>query len=393
MKKNVCILLSILLLIVSGCRVSTDNSVTLTGAEYDEYLEDKKKIEKIEYLEQAISKDFLYDIDEKNMEDGLYKGIFASLEDPYSVYYTESEFEKLMEDNKGEFGGIGIVITAQSSEFITVVSPIADTPGEKAGILSGDKIIAINDKVYFGDQLEEAVDTMRGEPGTEVKLTIRRLKEDEEKFEDIEMNIVREVIKVDSVRYEPLADYTYIQISSFDEHTASDFNEAINIAKDKSLGAIIDLRNNPGGLLSSVVEISDMLLPKGEIVSTIDKNGNRQAQTSDKSMIDLPIVVLINGGSASASEILAGALQDYSRAKIVGEKSFGKGVVQKIYPLDEGGYKLTVSEYYTAKGKKIHDKGVIPDVEVGLPEDAEGIGPDYLDDDRQLAKALEIIGR
>lgn len=389
MKRPRILLIAMLSTALVACS-SPSQSVTLTGEEYEQYIKDREKIEKIEYLEESIEKDFLYDVDEDLIEQGIYKGIFESLGDPYSVYYTNDEFEKLMEENQGEFGGIGIVVTAQSSEFITVVAPIDGTPGDRAGIKSGDKIIAINDKVYFGSDLEEAVNLMKGEPGTKVNIVIRR--ETEDGFEDIDKEIVREIIKVESVREEAIDDdYYYIQLSSFDEHTAEDFKKAIDNAKASYKGAVIDLRNNPGGLLSSVIEISDLLLPKGAIVSTVDKNGKKEVKFSDESLVDIPIVVLVNKGSASASEILSGALQDYGRAKIIGEQTFGKGIVQKIYPLEDGGYKLTVSEYYTAKGNKIHEKGVTPDIEVKLNEDVEGIGLDFIEEDNQLQEAIKIL--
>lgn len=378
--------------LIVGCK-STDKSITLTGKEYDQYIEDQKKLEKLSYLQNAIERDFLYEVDQENIEEGIYKGLFAALDDPYSVYYNDSEFQKLLEDNAGEFGGIGIVITAESEEFITVVSPITGTPGERGGIQPGDKIIAINDTVYFGSDLEEAVETMRGEPGTDVSITIRREAVNAQGFEDIDMTITREIIRVESVASQEIGDYTYISLYSFDENTASDFESIIKEAAQTSQGAVIDLRNNPGGLLSSVVEISDLLLPEGDIVSTVDKAGKKEVQSSDGSMVDIPLVVLINEGSASASEILAGALQDHGRAEIIGTQSFGKGIVQKIYPLSEGGYKLTVSEYYTAKGNKIHDVGVTPDIVLDLDEEASGIGPDFLEEDNQLAEALDVLGR
>ena len=325
----------------------------------------------------------------EDLEVGLYKGLFDALEDPYSVYYSKDEFNKLNEDNQGEFGGVGIQISAQADDFITVVAPIKGTPAEAAGIQPGDKIIAINDEPYFGTDLEKAVSIMRGEPGTDVDLTIRR--EKGQGFEDEVFTITREIIKVDSVHPDTIGDFAYVRLSSFDEHTYEDFKRAVDEAQKTSPGLVLDLRNNPGGLLSSVVSIADYLLPQGPIVSTVDNKGKKLSEESDEAMVDIPIVVLINQGSASASEILAGALQDYHRATIVGQTSFGKGVVQKIYPLKDGGYKITVSEYYTALGNEINKKGVKPDVEVELGEETEGIGIDFYDQDSQLQKAVEVL--
>lgn len=390
MKKKI-LSLGLAMVILSSCSMGNSGSVTLTGQEYQEYLEKKEKIDKIDYLISEIEENYLYE-DKINMEDlevGLYKGLFAALEDPYSVYYSKDEFTKLNEDNQGEFGGVGIQISAQADDFITVVAPIKGTPAEAAGIKPGDKIIAINGEPYFGTDLEKAVSIMRGEPGTDVDLTIRR--EKDQGFEDKDFTITREIIKVDSVHPDTIGDFAYIRLSSFDEHTYEDFKKAVDEAQKTNPGLVLDLRNNPGGLLSSVVSIADYLLPQGPIVSTVDNKGKKLSEESDEAMVDIPIVVLINQGSASASEILAGALQDYHRATIVGQTSFGKGVVQKIYPLKDGGYKITVSEYYTALGNEINKEGVKPDVEVDLGEDTEGIGIDFYDQDSQLQKAVEVL--
>lgn len=384
-------------LLLSSCagsqvKVNSDNSVTLTGDEYKYYMKNKDKIDKINYLTEKIKNDFLFEIDEEKLEAGIYKGLFAALDDPYSSYYTKSEFNKLLEDSSGEFGGIGVVVSAMYGEFITVVSPIEGTPGEKAGILPGDKILMVDGETYFAVDMDKAVDHMRGQPGTDVTLTIRREDKDGD-YEDFDLTITREIIKIDSVKNQMLeGDLGYISIASFDENTAGDFKEALKTVKDSGAkGLVLDLRNNPGGLLDSVVTISDLLLPKGTIVSTVDKAGKRQQEMSDANMDDIPMVVLVNQGSASASEILSGAIKDFKRAEIIGNQTFGKGIVQRIYPLNDGGYKLTISEYYTPNDTKINGVGVTPDIEVEMPEASTPMGPENLTEDVQLQKAIEVL--
>lgn len=393
--KLIAVLLSVLILASCaspGVKVNSDNSVTLTGKEYEEYLENKEKIDKLNYLTGKIKEDFLFDIDEDQLDVGIYKGLFSALGDPYSTYYTKSEFDKLLEDSSGVFGGIGVVVSAMDGEFITVVAPIEGTPGERAGILPGDKIIMVDGETYLAIDMDKAVDHMRGEPGTDVVLTIRRENKDGS-VEDHELTITREIIKIETVKHETLDDgLSYIGLTSFDENTYSDFKNAINEAKNNnSRGIVLDLRNNPGGLLDSVVKISDTLLPKGVIVSTVDKAGKKIEEKSDAGMEDIPMVVLVNRGSASASEILAGALKDFDRAEVIGTQTFGKGIVQRIYPIDDGGYKLTVSEYYTPNGTQIHGVGVEPDIEIELPETNTPMGPENLDEDVQLQKAIEVL--
>lgn len=387
----------IAVLILTSCagsqvKVNSDNSVTLTGEEYKYYMENKDKIDKINYLTEKIKQDFLYDVDDEKLEAGIYKGLFSALDDPYSSYYTKSEFNKLLEDSSGEFGGIGIVVSAMYGEFITVVSPIEGTPGERAGILPGDKILMVDGETYFAIDMDKAIDHMRGEPGTDVTLTIRREDKDGN-YEDIEVSLTREIIKIDTVKNQMLeGDLGYISIASFDENTAGDFKEALKAVKESGAkGLVLDLRNNPGGLLDSVVTISDSLLPKGTIVSTVDKNGKRSQETSDANMDDIPMVVLVNQGSASASEILSGAIKDYKRAEVIGTQTFGKGIVQRIYPINDGGYKLTISEYYTPNDTKINGVGVTPDIEVEMPEISTPMGPENLSEDVQLQKAIEVL--
>ncbi|MDO5690196.1 MAG: S41 family peptidase [Tissierellia bacterium] len=394
-------------------KTKEDGSVTISRDEYEQYklstikierLEetlnqsksvtqtDTKILERVDYLKKQIENNYLFEYDETRLEEGIYKGLFQSLDDPYSVYYNEKEFKDLMEESSGLYGGIGVVITAMEGDYITVVSPIEGTPGERAGILPGDRIILVDGEAYFATDMDKALEHMRGEPNTDVTLTLRRDKTGGG-TEDIEVTLTREMIKIISVKDEALEDgLGYIQISSFDENTANDFSAALKRQTDSGVkGIVLDLRNNPGGLLDQCLRIADELLPAGNIVSIVDKYGEREENLSGSSYNDIPMVVLVNKGSASASEILSGALKDHERASVIGTQTFGKGIVQRIFPIEGGGFKLTVSQYYTPDDIKIHEVGVTPDQVVELPAVDTPIGPDNLTEDLQLQKAIELL--
>lgn len=352
-------------------------------------------VRNVEALRKTIERDFLFPIDEKKLEMGIYKGLFEGLDDPYSVFYTAEEYKAMMEDTAGKFGGIGIVVTVGEDNLITVVSPIKNTPGDRAGLQTDDKIIAVDGKSYLGTEQQEAVNHMRGEPGTKVKLTVRRKTATGSETKDFE--ITREMITIESVESRMLeGDVGYIHITSFDEPTASEFKKHLQqLETQGAKRVVLDLRNNPGGLLNITNEIADYLLGESVIVTTVDRSGKEDVDRSDAQMDPIPMTVLINKGSASASEILAGALMDNNRAQTIGVQSFGKGIVQRLYSpavLGEGpGYKLTISEYQTPNGTKIHGVGVTPNIVVELPEDVTKIGPDALDTDVQLQRAIEEV--
>lgn len=347
---------------------------------------------KAAYLEDYIQKNYLKDVSHEKLLDGQLKGMFEALDDPYSVYMTKNEFDDFMDQTKGTYGGIGVIVTPGEDNFITVVSPIEDTPGEKAGIKPGDKIIKVNNKEFFADNMDKAVDIMKGEPGTEVTLTLlRKLKNGND--EKIQITLTREKIRLKSVKSKMIEDNIgYIRIIQFDELVYEDFKKHLNSLKDNGMESlIIDLRNNPGGLLGKTAKIADLLMGKSTIVYTETKSGERDYLKSDKGKLGIPITVLINEGSASASEILSGALKDTNIATLIGTKTFGKGIVQRIQKLNDGsGFKLTVSEYFTPSGKNIHGIGIKPDIEIELPEGVQG-GIDNLDKDTQLKKAIEVL--
>lgn len=309
---------------------------------------------------------YVEEVSDKKLIESAINGMLSSL-DPHSGYLDAESFNYMTEQTKGKFGGLGIEITMDNG-LVKVVSPIDDTPAAKAGMKAGDYITNIDDETVVGMTLNEAVSKLRGKIGTKVKLSIRRVN-----AKPIEVTIVRKEIKIQSVKSEIKEDaVSYIRISSFTEDIDKAVTEAIEKAKkslkNDFLGIVIDVRNNPGGLLDQAVAVSDLFLEKGEIVSTRSRNESDTVKfmaTEGDIAKDLPIVVLINEGSASASEILAGALQDHHRAIILGEKSFGKGSVQTVIPLrDYGAMRITTARYYTPSGRSIQAKGIEPDIEV-----------------------------
>lgn len=347
---------------------------------------------KVIVLEKYLRENYLYnkDIKDENLETGLLKGLVAGLGDPYSQYLTAEEMAKLSETTTGKFQGIGVIISPDEDGTVTVISPIKGSPADRAGVESGDKILKINGKDFSAEKINEASKEMRGEKGTSVKILL--LKKKNLKTEEVE--IKREEIKIDSILKNKIGDLGYIGITMFDEETGKDFVKALNeLTSEGVKGIILDMRGNPGGVVDAAVEIGDAILPKTSFVTLKDNKGEVvQDYKLDDKYNDIKMVVLVNEGSASASEILAGAIRDLDRAKIIGKTTYGKGVVQNVMSLPGGdGLKLTTSEYFTPSGKSINKKGIVPDIEVDLPDDVEGIGIDYKDTDTQLQKAIEVI--
>jgi len=378
--------------------VSTGLLFLLTGNTlfygiFGSYADGVMQHQKVKEVESIIKKYYIEEVDEKKLVEGAVAGIAAAVGDPYTVYLNEKEFEDFKVQTEGSYAGIGVVVSVDPSDnLITVVAPFEDTPGEKAGILPGDKIIKVNGKEVYGENLEEAVSMMKGPKGTDVTITIMRDKQTEPK----EITITRDIIVLQTIKHKIVADNIgYIRITMFDEKTDKDFESALNeLLKQNIKGLIIDVRDNPGGLLSEVVKIADRLLPKGIIVYTEDRYKNRDTEYSDSNEIRLPIAVLVNGGSASASEILAGAIQDYGKGTLIGTKTFGKGLVQNLFPLADGksAVKVTISKYYTPKGRCIQGEGIEPDIVVELPEELQmSISQIKEEDDIQLQKAIEIL--
>lgn len=348
---------------------------------------------KINKIENLIDQYYLFDIDKNKQQEGAVEGYVKALGDPYSEFLTKEEMDSLNQQTEGEYAGVGIVVTPSETGAITVVSAIKGSPAFEKGIKKDDIILKINGKDYNASQMNDAVKVMKGKPNTDVKLTIARMENKTSKIFDV--NITRRMISLTTVNSQKIGDIGYINITQFDRKTDKEFIEQYeNLKKQNVKSIVLDLRNNPGGLLDSTVKIADYLLPQGVIVKTVDKNKKEDIQKSDSSEQNLPMVVLVNGSSASASEILTGALKDYKKATIVGEKTFGKGIVQTIIPMEKGeGLKLTISEYFSPNGNKIHKQGVKPDVEIKLDEKAKGIGVEFMKEDNQLQKALEILNK
>ncbi len=347
---------------------------------------------KLEAIEEVIGEYYYQeeDINTDAMIEGMYAGIVDSLGDPYSVYYTAEEWKQMMQDTEGIYYGIGAYISLdKTTGFGKINGVIENTPAQDAGLRENDIIYKIDGESAQGLDLTEIVSRIKGEEGTTVHLTIYR----EGESDYLEMDVVRRQIESPTVNYEMLDDHIgYIQITEFDDVTVNQFDEAMKeIQKADAAGLILDLRSNPGGSLSAVVDISRQLLPEGLIVYTEDRSGKRMEYSCDGDHeIRIPLVVLVNGNSASASEILAGAIKDYEKGLLVGTTTFGKGIVQRILPLTDGtAIKLTVSAYYTPKGNNIHNIGIEPDIICEFDGDA------YYDDgfDNQLERGIEEINK
>lgn len=354
---------------------------------------DDKTVGLIKEITDNIDRDYFYEYDTKELKEGILKGLVNALDDPYSEYMTVEEYKKFNDLADSQYSGVGIIVSPGDDGYLTVVSPIKDGPAFKAGIKPGDKILKVNGEEFTSDTMQDAVSVMKGEAGEKVTLTILRKDENNKIFD---VDIVREKIKLNTVEGE-IIDETdhigYIQITEFDRPTYTDFANVFKELKTKNMkNLIIDLRGNPGGLLSVCANIADFFLKDGDIVYTETNTGEKEYFEADSASEDLPLVILVDKGSASASEILSGSLQDRNRAKVVGVQSFGKGIVQRIYDLsDKSALKITISEYFLPSGKSIHKKGVTPDFVIENDKNIKSIGPANLSEDKQLQKAIEVL--
>lgn len=346
-----------------------------------------KAEKKLKLLDHIIDNYFLYeeDLNEEDLIEGLYDGYIAALGDPYADYYTEEETKELFESVTGEFYGVGAVLSQDiSTGMVTITQVYEDSPAEKAGLREGDIITQVDDQMITDQNLDEIVTWIKGEQGTEVTLHILR------ENEETEVTAVRDIVKAVTVASEMKEDSIgYIYIQEFDDVTTEQFRQALDELEAQGMkGLVIDIRNNPGGNLDTVVEMLQMMLPEGDIVSIRDRNGEQEKFTCDgANKFDKPLAVLVNQYSASAAEIFSGAIQDYEIGSIVGVTTYGKGIVQDIIDLGDGtSMKLTTAEYFLPSGRSINEKGVTPDVEVEYEYDEAD--PEY---DNQLEKALEVI--
>jgi|TARA_B110001452_G_C15226628_1_gene425103 carboxyl-terminal processing protease len=377
MKKNFLVIFFFLnILFLSGTSISVENNIY-------------KKIDLFGEVLEKINEEYVDEINQSDSMDSAINGLLQSL-DPYSAYMPPEIFKEMQTETSGEFGGLGIEVGMESG-VIKVISPIDDTPASKAGIKAGDYIVKIKDIQVQGKSLSEAVDLMRGPVGSSIELTVKRRGEKKA----LTFNIVREVIEIQSVKSDLLKNNIgYIRLTSFNENSGGQIKDKIkNLEKNQNVNAyILDLRNNPGGLLSQAIKISDFFLDNGEIVSTKSRKTSENRKwfakkgdiTNGKTLI-----VLINYGSASASEIVAGALKDHKRAIILGENSYGKGSVQSIIPLkNKGAIKLTVAKYYLPSGKSISEVGVSPDIEINEEGEEFKIKTET---DNQLNYAIKLL--
>ena len=368
----------------SGTGTSENNEENTQSLSQTEFTKKKN------YMKSLIDKYFLWEVDESAQQTAELKALMSALDDPYSCYYTAEEYAELMESTSGIYCGIGALVSQNAQTgIITIVKPFVDGPAYNAGVLPNDIIYAVNGEEVTGVDLSTVVATMKGEPDTKVEITVYR------EGEYIDIEIIRGTIEVPTVEYKMLDNNIgYIQVMEFDEVTAEQFINAIADLENQGMeGLVVDLRDNPGGLLNIVCQMLDRLLPEGRIVYTEDKYGNidEEFSTADEEF-NLPMAVLVNGNSASASEIFAGAVQDYKKATIVGTQSFGKGIVQYVIPIYDGSaVKITISKYYTPLGQDIHGKGITPDVVVELDEELSKLASIPMDKDNQLAAAIQVI--
>ena len=348
--------------------------------------------DKITEIETLVQKYYLNEIDTEQVENYLYKGMIAGLDDAYAAYYTKEEYQSMMDSTNGSYYGIGVEMSQNmTTGIITITRVFEGSPAEEAGLLPGDVIYKVQDTEVTGEDLTKVVSMVKGAEGTTVPISVAREGESDYLTFDVE----RRTIEISTVEHRMLdGNIGYISIASFDDVTVNQFLTALEDLENQGETAlIIDLRNNGGGLVSSAGSILDRLLPEGLIVYTEDKYGNREELKSDaENYFDKPLAVLVNGNSASASEIFAGAIKDYGIGTLVGTQTFGKGIVQKVYPLSDGtAVKLTVSKYYTPKGNNIHGIGIAPDVEVELDADVANAITIPEEKDNQLQKAVEIL--
>lgn len=348
---------------------------------------------KLNLIKGLVNNYYLGEVTEEQYQTGMLKGLMEALDDPYSCYYTKEEYASLMESSSGVYCGIGAYVSQNvTTGIITIVKPFVDGPAYNAGILPGDTIYKVNGEEVTGTDLTKVVGNMKGEEGTEVTVTIVR----EGEKEPIDYVIKRGTVEVPTIAFEMLEDKIgYIYVSEFDEITVTQFKSAISELEDQGMkGLVIDVRDNPGGLLDACVKMLDRLLPKGLLVYQEDKNGTRLSENyaDNKEQLDVPMAVIVNGNSASASEIFSGALQDYEKATIVGTQSFGKGIVQSVFPIGDGSaIKVTISKYFTPKGRNIHGTGIEPDKIVELDESlAKKVVIEH-EEDNQLQAAIEVV--
>lgn len=371
--------------VISVFGLHSDLITVLPRSEAAYYSDFRENYAELLQLKDYVEKNYYVPPDEEDLKLGMYKGLFEGLDDPYSEYLTAKELEDAMISTSGHYEGIGVSIVPDEQGYINVVAPIEGTPAEKIGVKAGDKIIKIDGVEYTGESIDKAVSMMRGEPGSSVKITVLRGKD------VLDFDIVRAAVTMKSVKSEMLQNKIgYIRVTSFESATAKDFKTALTeLEKKKAAGLVIDLRGNPGGLVEQSVKVADMLVDSGILVYTENQAGEREEYKGTSGKTSLPYVVLIDKGSASSSEILAGAVKDTKSGKLIGTTTFGKGIIQQMIPLNNGdGIKLTIAQYFSPNGNVIHKNGIEPDIEVALKESDYVDGTLPRENDRQLNVAI-----
>ena len=373
-------------------RPDTDGSIYIQSETYDENTGIGTEAEqKLNLIDQTLKDFYFDDIDDSKVLDNIYKAYVNAYGDKYTVYYTADEYAKIQESSNGAYYGIGVVVRKNDDGTILVVEPYDGAPGKEAGMRKNDVIVTVNGESVADQELNSVVAKIKGDEGTTVNIGIRR-----DGSDDIaELTVTRRKVEIKTVAYEMLDDSVgLITISEFDKVTAQQFKEAYAQLETLGMkGLVIDIRSNPGGLLNVVVDMLDEILPDGLIVYTEDKYGNRQEYNgSNPDVIDVPLAVLVNGESASASEIFAGAVQDYGAGTIIGTQTFGKGIVQTIRRMSDGSaIKYTMAKYFTPKGQDIHGHGVTPDIVEELSDEFNNLTEYDASKDNQLQKAIEVI--
>ena len=387
-KKGICAGVLGTVLLAVGCFAGYQCAA---GHSSDSVLSDSTVTEKLSHLEEMIDSYYLEDKDEEQLAEGLYAGLIYGLGDAYSCYYTAEEYEEESTSTEGAYVGIGVVMQKNREGGVLIVSCYEGGPGDQAGLKAGDIVSTVDGVDVTDASVSDVSDMIRGSEAESTTLTIHRENVDD----SLEITVEITDVEIPSVSHEMLEDQIgYIRITEFNANTPAQYKEAFSDLSDAGMEKlVVDLRDNPGGLLTSVSDVLREILPEGLIVYTEDKNGNREEVTCDgEHPLDMPLAVLVNENSASAAEIFAGAVQDYGIGTIVGTTTYGKGVVQSIYPLSDGSaVKLTVSRYYTPKGHNIHGTGITPDVEEKL--DASLLNKDSYshEEDNQLQRALSVL--
>ena len=370
---------------------SEEKQLKTLASFFSKDVSDENTLNKMQELKKVIDKYYLKDVNEEELEEGALKGYIEGLNDQYTEYISKEEMEEYTEDINGEFVGVGIyMVQDKGTNRVKILAPIKNQSAEQAGIKAGDLIKSVDDVEYAAEQIKDVTNALKGEEGTEVKLVVLRGEE------ELEFKLKREKIKIAPVKSEILENNIgYIEFSSFDQDTAKDFKAKYEELKNQGIKSlIIDLRNNGGGIVDEATEIVGTILPKeSTVLYEVDKNGNEEEiKTSEDPIIDVPIVVLVNENTASSSEIMAAALKENEKAKIVGKKTFGKGIIQILLSLPDGsGIKITAKEYLTPKRNKINEVGIEPDETVELPEDVKNVVSVEREKDTQLQRAIEIL--